>query len=330
MQTRTLGEDGPAASVVGFGAWAIGGWKWGGTDEREAVASIRQALDTGMTLIDTAPVYGFGLSETLVGRAIASRPRDSVVVATKCGLRWDRESPTLHASTEGRSIWRTLEPDSVREELHASLERLGLDHVDLYQTHWPDPEADMQEVAETLAELKREGLARAVGFCNSDTGDLQAAALHLDTDQERYSLVDREQDLMNLPVCELHGLGFLAYSPMAQGLLSGRLDARREFPEGDLRRDNPRFAPPVLAALEAVLAPVKAIARRREVPLERLVLAWTLARPGVTHVLAGTRTVEQAASNAAAGSLALDAEEIELISQAAAAWPGFESFVGSR
>ena len=175
MQTRTLGADGPPASTIGFGAWAIGGWKWGGTDEAEAVASIRRALDTGMTLIDTAPVYGFGLSETLVGRAIATRPRDSVVVATKCGLRWDRESPTLHATSEGRRIHRTLDRDSMREEIRASLGRLGLDHVDLYQTHWPDPEADMQEVAETLAEFKREGLARAVGFCNSDPGDLQAA-----------------------------------------------------------------------------------------------------------------------------------------------------------
>ena len=328
MRTRTLGAEGPEASVVGFGAWAIGGWKWGGTDEREAVASIRQALDTGMTLIDTAPVYGFGLSETLVGRAIASRPRDSVVIATKCGLRWDRESPTLHASSEGRSIYRTLDRDSVREELHASLERLGVDHVDLYQTHWPDPEADMQEVAETLAEFRAEGLVRAIGFCNSDTGDLQAAAMHLDTDQERYSLVDAEQDLMNLPVCELHGLGFLAYSPMAQGLLAGKFGAGHAFPEGDLRRDNPRFAPAALAALEAVLAPVKAVARRREVPLERLVLAWTLERPGVSHVLAGTRTVEQAASNAAAGALRLDPDEIALISQAAAAWPGFESLAG--
>lgn len=326
MFIRNLGSDGPSASVVGFGAWAIGGWKWGGTDEAEAVAAIRHALDSGIDLVDTAPVYGFGLSEELVGRAIAGRPRDSVVVATKCGLRWDRESPTLHATSEGRSIHRTLHPDSMREELHASLRRLGVDHIDLYQTHWPDPETDMQEVAETLAGFRREGLVRAVGFCNSDPGDLQAAAMHLDTDQERWSLVDREQDLLNLPVCELHGLGFLAYSPMAQGLLSGRADAEREFPEGDLRRGNPRFAPPVLAALQAVLAPVKAVARRREVPLERLVLAWTLARPGITHVLAGTRTVEQAASNAAAGALELDPDELELISQAAAAWPGFESF----
>ncbi len=329
MFTRNLGSDGPAASVVGFGAWAIGGWKWGGTDEAEAVAAIRHALDVGITLIDTAPVYGFGLSETLVGRAIAGRPRDSVVLATKCGLRWDAESPTLHATSEGRSIYRRLDAASMRTELEASLRRLGTDHVDLYQTHWPDPEADMQEVAETLAGFRREGLVRAVGFCNSDTGDLQASAMHLDTDQERWSLVDREQDLLNLPVCELHGLGFLAYSPMAQGLLAGKFDARHEFPEGDLRRDNPRFAPEALAAIAAVLAPVKALARRRDVPLERLILAWTLARPGITHVLAGTRTVEQAASNAAAGALQLDDEELELVSQSAAAWPGFEALAGA-
>jgi len=255
MLKRVLGGSGIEASAVAFGAWAIGGWKWGGTDANASVDAIRASLESGVTLIDTAPVYGFGLSEEIVGKAIAGRRREDIIIATKCGLVWDREAGTLHGQSEGRSIYRTLDPDSVREELEASMRRLGVDYIDLYQTHWPDPASDMREVAETLDTLKQEGLVRAVGFCNA----------------------------------------------------------------------SPRFKPRVLDAIEAVLAPVKALARDRGVPTERVVLAWTLAQPGVTHVLAGTRSVEQAQANAAAGELVLHPEEIEVIDQAAAAWPGFES-----
>ena len=149
----------------------------------------------------------------------------------------------------------------------------------------------------------------------------------ISTDQERYSLLDREQDTANLPVCDEHSLGFLCYSPIAQGLLSGRLDSKRQFAEGDLRAGNPRFSPAVLEAVQAVLAPVKSLARDRGVTTEQLVLAWTLEQPGVSHVLVGTRSAEQAVSNAQVGSIKLDAEELAVISQAADAWPGFESFV---
>ena len=325
MRTRTLGRSGIEASTIAFGAWAIGGWKWGGTDAEDSVRAIRAALDAGMTMIDTAAVYGFGLSEELVGRAIAGRARDEIVLATKCGLRWDVETPTLHAEADGRRICRTLAPDSIRHELDASLERLGTDHVDLYQTHWPDPETPVESVVETFETLKKEGKIRAWGFCNSDPESLRTA-LECGgpaSDQERYSLLDREQDERNLPLCDERGLAFLAYSPIAQGLLTGRVDARREFPEGDLRRDNPRFSADVREAVQTVLAPVKALARERGASVEQLVLAWTLERPGVSHVLVGTRSEEQATSNAAAGALSLESAEIEVIDQAAAAWPGF-------
>lgn len=310
---------------MAFGAWAIGGWKWGGTDAKASIAAIRAALDHGVSLIDTAPVYGFGLSERLVGEAIAGRPRDSVVIATKCGLVWDRETTVLHADTEGRQIYRTLDAASIRKELHASLQRLGVDYIDLYQTHWPDPESDMAEVADTLHELKREGLVRAIGFCNAAPDELTAAAAVLDSDQERYSLLDREREADNVPLCRSRNMAFLAYSPIAQGLLTGRIDSKREFPANDLRRGNPRFDARVLDAVQAVLAPVKALARDRGVPTDRLVLAWTLAQPGVSHVLAGTRTEEQAIANAAAGELVLHTEELDVINQAAAAWPGFDA-----
>lgn len=325
MLKRALGKSGIEASAVAFGAWAIGGWKWGGTDAEASVAAIRTALDHGVTMIDTAPVYGFGLSEELVGRAIMGRRREDIIVATKCGLVWDRESPALHAQSEGQSVYRVLSEESIRAELDASLQRLGVDYIDLYQTHWPDPERDMHEVAHTLATLRQEGLVRAVGFCNSSGADLRAAAQLLDTDQERYSLLDRERDADNLPLCQSADLAFLAYSPIAQGLLTGRIDGEREFAEGDLRRDNPRFQATVLEALEAILAPIKALARDRGVPTERLVLAWTLAQPGVSHVLAGTRSAAQAEANAAAGELVLRPDELVVIDQAAAAWPGFDS-----
>jgi len=323
MLMRSLGASGIECSAVAFGAWAIGGWKWGGSDADASIAAIRAALQAGVTLIDTAPVYGFGFSEELVGRAIQGVPRDEVVIATKCGLVWDRQTATHHGSSEGHDIYRDCDPESMRAELHASLKRLGVDHIDLYQTHWPDPTRSMPEVAETLAAFKREGLVRAVGFCNADPEDLRTAAPSLDSDQERYSLLDREATHGTLAASHETGLAFLAYSPLAQGLLTGRIDRTRTFAQTDLRAGNPRFSARAREAVQATLAPVKALSRDRGVPTEQVVLAWTLARPGVTHVLAGTRSVEQAAINAAAGNLRLSEDELSVVDAAAQAWPGF-------
>jgi len=328
MQKRSLGKHGMDASVVAFGAWAIGGWKWGGTDAKASVKSVQAALDADVDLIDTAAVYGFGLSEQIVGEAIKGRKRDEIILATKCGLRWDIETPTLHNRSDEHVIYRTLDDASIRWELQQSLERLGTDYIDLYQTHWPDPETDIAAVVDTLDSLRKEGVIRAWGLCN-ETPEALSKAVELGniaTDQERYSLLDREQDALNLPVCEEKELGFLCYSPMAQGLLTGSIDGKRKFKEGDLRIGNPRFSPAALDAVQTVLAPVKALARARDVSTEQLVLAWTLKQPGVSHVLVGARDVEQAQSNAIAGSLVLDAEELSVIQQAADAWPGFAKF----
>jgi len=328
MRKRSLGEHGMQASVVAFGAWAIGGWKWGGTDASVSVKAVQASLDAGVDLIDTAAVYGFGLSEQIVGEAIKGRRREDVVLATKCGLRWDIETPTLHNKGPEHVIYRTLDEASIRWELQQSLARLGTDYIDLYQTHWPDPETDMEVVVATFEALKKEGVIRAWGVCNESSEQLQLAAQlgGIATDQERYSLLDRRQDDANLPLCEEHDLGFLCYSPIAQGLLTGKMDGKRQFTADDLRIGNPRFLPSVLDAVQAVLAPVKSLARDRGVSTEQLVLAWTLSQPGVSHVLVGARDVEQASSNAVAGSLELDAEELNVIQQAADAWPGFERF----
>lgn len=327
MKKHSLGEHGMPASVIAFGAWAIGGWKWGGADAEASIAAVRASLDAGVDFIDTAAVYGFGLSEEIVGKAIAGRNRDEIILATKCGLRWDIETPLLHAETDGKRIFRTLDEQSIRWELQQSLQRLGTDYIDLYQTHWPDTHVDIESVVETMEALKAEGSIRAWGLCNETPERLaQAAGLgQLSSDQEKYSLLDREQDVANLPVCRQHNLAFLCYSPIAQGLLTGKMDGRRQFAEGDLRIGNPRFAQPVLDAVQAVLAPVKALARDKGVSTEQLVLAWTLRQPGVSHVLVGTRDVEQAKSNAMAGSIDLDEQELAVIQQAADAWPGFSA-----
>lgn len=328
MKKRPLGQSGIEASVVSFGAWAIGGWKWGGTDADDSIASIRAALDVGVNFIDTAAVYGFGLSELLVGKAIAGRPRDEIIIASKCGLRWDIESEILHYEGDGKRVYRTLAARSIVQELEASLERLGTDYIDLYQTHWPDKMTPLAEVVATLEQCKASGKIRAWGFCNSDSASLEDACElgQIASDQERYSFLDREQDEQNLPICAERGLSFLCYSPIAQGLLTGRMDAKREFKEGDLRIGNPRFAPEVLNAVQAVLAPIKALSRDRGVTTEQLVLAWTLKQKGVSHVLVGTRDADQAKANAIAGSLELDDDELDIITQAAHAWPGFASF----
>jgi len=325
MQYRKIGNSGIDASVVAFGAWAIGGWKWGGTDANAAIKAVDAAIAEGINFIDTAAVYGFGLSEELVGKAIAKHPRDKLVIATKCGLRWDIESAHLHAESDGKRIFRTLKVDSIASELDESLKRLQTDYIDLYQTHWPDPHTAPEDVIQTLIELKRTGKIRAIGFCNASVDDLEAgiATEQLDVDQERYSLLDRERDSDNLPVCENNKLSFLAYSPMAQGLLTDKLTEKRVYGDGDLRLGNPRFSEQNIRAIADVLAPVKALADDRNLSVEHVVLAWTLRLPGLSHVLVGARNAEQAKHNAQAGSVELSDDEMQVISHAAAGWNGF-------
>ena len=312
MRYRPLGQSGIQASVVAFGAWAIGGWRWGGTDAEKSVQAIRAALDAGVNFIDTAAVYGFGVSEELVGQAIQGRPRDQIVLATKCGLRWDIETPTLHASSdEQHKIYRTLRADSIRWEVEQSLRRLGTDHIDLYQPHWLDPLTPNAEAMNTLLDLKAEGKIRAIGVCNASAEELAEfrASGPLDSDQERYNMLDRARDLDNLPYCLEQGMAFLAYSPMAQGLLTGKIGPERVFPSDDIRHDNPKFSPENRQRVADLLAQLQPMAVAKHINIEHLVLAWTLEQPGLSHVLVGARNAEQARNNAIAGTVELSAAE---------------------
>ena len=322
MLLRKLGSSGIDVSAVGFGAWAIGGWMWGGGDDDKSIAAIHAALDHGITLIDTAPAYGYGHSERLVGRAIRGR-RDRVVLATKCGMRWDREEGTFffHANDEGvtlrpseKKIYKNLRPESIREEIQRSLQNLGTDYIDLYQTHWQDPSTPLEDTVAVLNELKSEGKIRAIGVSNCELDHLKAYG-RIDSDQEKFSLLDREIEKNGMrPWCREHNVAVLAYSPLANGLLTGKIQPDRAYGPGDLRRANSRFRPENVARINGLLEQLQPIAKRHQATISQLVIAWTFSQPGLTCALCGARDPAQAEENAAAGSISLSAEEIRTIS----------------
>ncbi len=325
MQTRPLGQSGIEASVVAFGAWAIGGWMWGGAEEQESIRAIHTSLDAGATFIDTAPIYGYGRSETLVGKALAGR-RDSVVLATKCGLRWDLTEPRgdfhFHGSEDGITsessryqVYKYLNPDSIAWELEQSLRRLRTDYIDLYQTHWQDSTTPIDDTMACLMKLKDQGKIRSIGASNCTLDHLKQYG-QLDVDQEPFSMIDRQKEQAGmLDYCRENNIAILAYSPMARGLLTGKMSPDRTFNPGDQRLNNPRFASDNIIKANAMLDEFQPIAAAHNATIPQLVIAWTLARPGITHALCGARTPQQAAENAAAGSIHLAGDEIAVMNE---------------
>jgi methylglyoxal reductase len=320
MRHRPLGQSGIEASVVGLGAWAIGGFNWGGTDEEAAIAAIRAAVDEGITLIDTAPVYGFGRSEEICGKAIEGR-RDEVVLATKCGIVWHTQRGDHFFDGPPGPVYRYLGRDSIRYEIEQSLKRLRTDRIDLYQTHWQETTTRREETMEALLELKAEGKIRAIGVSNCDIMQIDEyrSAGPVDVDQERYSVLDRKLERNGqLAHCRENGIAVFAYSPLEQGLLTGKVSAEREFPEGDMRRGSGRFSVENRRRILALLEEVRPIADRHGLTCGQLTIAWTVAQPGLTHALVGARNPDQARENAGAGDAELTAEELALIEEAVA------------
>lgn len=326
-----LGRSGLTLPRVVFGAWGIGGWAWGGAgqaaDER-ALAALEAAFEVGCDAVDTAPIYGFGHSEELVGRALArwreradARP---VRVLTKVGLRWDDPRGELSFRTAGPTgapltVYRNSRPDAVRVEVERSLARLGVERLDLVQVHWRDTTTPAEETLGELARLREEGKLTAIGVSNYTTEDLAAAQraladVPLASTQPCYSLVVRDIELDVLPWARANEVGVLAYSPLEQGLLTGKVGPRRRFPPGDARAKRTSFRPAnrrkVISALESSVAPV---ATRLGASWAQVVLAWTLAQAGISAVIAGARSPEQARENARAASLELAAEELAAI-----------------
>jgi aryl-alcohol dehydrogenase-like predicted oxidoreductase len=273
-------------SRIGLGTWAIGGWMWGGTDEAESIRTLSRALELGVNLVDTAPVYGFGRSEEIVGKALAGGARrDGVAIATKAGLAW-----------RNGKVFRDSSPARIRQELEDSLRRLRTTWIDLYQVHWPDPAIPFEETAEELAKLKQEGKIRAIGLSNFSPPQLERFAAHapLATDQPPYNLFERTVERSVLPWCREHGVAVLAYGALCRGLLSGRMTEDTQFLGDDLRRHDPKFRQPRFGQY---LAAARALRNYADEEFGRslveLAVRWLLDQPGVSVALWGARRPEQ-------------------------------------
>ena len=320
MLTREIAGTGITASAVGLGTWAIGGWMWGGTDDAAAERAIVAGLDEGITLIDTAPAYGLGHSEEVVGRALKGR-RDQVVLATKCGLVWHATRGPYFFSQAGLPVHRDLTRAAIRHEAEASLRRLQTDRIDLYITHWQDPSTPIAETVEALKELQREGKILAFAASNTTPQDVKEyqQAGGIAAVQEEYSMLVRRIEQTHLPQCRAAGISVMGYSVLALGLLSGRIGANRVFSGDDQRRDDPRFSSDNLARIDRLMQTVRPVADRHQASPAQVVIAWTLAQPGLTFALCGARNPEQARENARAGRLRLSQTDIDDISGAVAA-----------
>jgi aryl-alcohol dehydrogenase-like predicted oxidoreductase len=287
MEQKVIGGIGRASSRIGLGTWAIGGWMWGGSDESEAIKTIRTALDHGVTLIDTAPVYGFGRSEELVGRTIVEHgDRDRVLIATKVGLAW-----------RGGVVYRDASAKRIKTEIEDSLRRLRTSYIDIYQVHWPDPLVPVEETAAALQRLFERGTIRAIGVSNFSTVDIErfraAAPLHLV--QSPYNLFERAIEDDVLPYARSHGLTVLAYGALCRGLLSGRMRPDTTFIGDDLRRTDPKFHPSRYRQyLDAVGALDRLARERYGTDVLALAVRWILDQ-GPTIALWGARRPDQVA-----------------------------------
>jgi aryl-alcohol dehydrogenase-like predicted oxidoreductase len=284
MEIAEIPGTGLKVSRIGLGTWAIGGWMWGGSEEAQSISTIRAALDDGITLIDTAPVYGFGRSEEIVGKAIADRWRSQAIIATKVGLEWRDDK-----------IYRNASSARIMAEIDASLHRLRTDHIDIYQVHWPDPLTPIQETAEAMRALHAQGKIRAIGVSNFSVEQMEefrkVAPLHVL--QPPYNLFEREIEAEILPYCRKNGIATLGYGALCRGLLSGSMRADTVFQGDDLRRIDPKFQPPRFAQYLGAVEKLDQLAKTRfSKGMIHLAVRWILDQ-GVTSALWGARRPNQ-------------------------------------
>ncbi|WP_025762473.1 aldo/keto reductase [Dyadobacter tibetensis] len=313
-------SDSLELSVITYGAFAAGGWMWGGTERKEAVESILKSYDAGVTSIDTAPVYGQGLSEEIVGEAIRDIPRDKVQILTKYGMRWDLKKGdfAMHSKDNDNNdleIYKYAGKESVIKECEDSLRRLKVDYIDLYQIHWPESTTPIQETMEAVDQLIQQGKVRFAGVCNYNVEQLKEASKYVDivSDQVAYSMLRKDIEADTIPYCLETKKGILAYSPMERGLLTGKIKAGHQFEQNDHRAKLPFYQEGNLQKINAFLDKIRPIAEEKNASLGQLVLRWTAEQPGITIVLAGARNASQAVQNAEAMNIDLSADELATI-----------------
>jgi len=288
METKKLGNSDLNLTRIGFGAWAIGGgdwaFAWGPQDDADSISAIERALDLGINWIDTAAVYGLGHSEEVVAKALKNTSKKPYIF-TKCGMVWD----------DKREITRSLK--KIREEAEASLRRLQVDAIDLYQIHWPVPDEEIEEAWSTMADLQREGKVRWIGVSNFSVPQMERALkiAPITALQPPYSMINRTVEPEILPFCEKHGIGVINYAPMHSGLLTGAMTKERvaAFPENDFRRNAKNYQEPLLSRNLAVADLLKTIGARDDVSAGVIAIAWTLHNPAITAAIVGGRNAKQ-------------------------------------
>jgi aryl-alcohol dehydrogenase-like predicted oxidoreductase len=309
-------------SPITYGAFAIGGWFWGGADQAEAIQALEIAISNGITAIDTAPVYGMGQSETLVGEAIRGK-RTEVQLLTKFGMRWDTDQGDFTFDTKDNDgnavkVYKFSGKQSVIEECERSLKRLNTDYIDLYQMHWPESVTPVEETMEALEILKQQGKIRAAGLCNASVEYLAQAndLTPISTNQVAYSMVNREIVKTLLPYCEKNDVGILPHTSLQKGLLTGKIKPGHQFGEGDHRPNNIFFQEHNHAQIMKILKLIEPIAIDRSISLSQLVINWTMQQPGITSVLVGARNEAQVLDNLKATTFLLNDDEIAMINSA--------------
>lgn len=316
MEKKQLGKSDVWITELAFGAWAIGGWMWGGSDTRDALRAIEAAVEHGMTTIDTAPVYGFGLSEEIVGKAVKGK-RQNVQILTKFGMVWDDKKGEYFFKTRDNNgldadIYKYSSKEQVISDCEKSLKRLGTDYIDLFQIHWPDATTPVSETMEALGILVRQGKIRAGGVSNYSR-DLMAESLktfQIASNQVPYSMVNRGIEKETVPFCIENKIGILAYSPLQRGLLTGKILKDHKFKDGDTRPSTMYYREPNLSRIIRLNEDLRKIADERKVTLSQLVLNWTTRQPGITCVLSGARDEKQVHENVRAAAFLLTEEEI--------------------
>jgi aryl-alcohol dehydrogenase-like predicted oxidoreductase len=312
LETRQLGDSDLHLTRIGFGAWAIGGgnWEfaWGAQDDAESVKTIERALDLGINWIDTAAIYGLGHSEEIVAKALHHVARKPYVF-TKCSMRW----------TDDRKIYRSLKAGSLQEEIEASLSRLRVDTIDLYQIHWPNPEDEIEEGWEMLAKLKQQGKIRYIGVSNFNVEQIKRAQkiAPVTSLQPPYSLLNRNVEAEILPYCREHNIGVINYSPMSSGLLTGKMTAERirNMPDDDWRKRSANFKEPKLSRNLALVELLREIGDRHGVEPGVVATAWTLANPAVTAAIVGARRPDQVDGTLPAATFVLNRDEVSTLTR---------------
>lgn len=319
LPTRPLGRSGMNITRVGFGSWAVGGggwyFGWGAQDDQQSLAAMRRAVELGVNWIDTAAAYGLGHSEEVVGRLLRELPAgERPFVFTKCGVVYEGRDPM------GPPL-RSLQPESIRRECEASLRRLGVERIDLYQFHWPDETGTaIEDSWATMLKLVDEGKVRAPGVSNFNVGLLERceAIRHVDSLQPPFSLINRSVAEKEIPWCEAHETGVICYSPMQSGLLTDTFTASRmtSLPGDDWRRRSPEFNEPKLTRNLALRDALRPIAERHNTSASSIAIAWTLSWPGVTGAIVGARSPKQVEGWIDAARLTLTSQDLDEISAA--------------